>query len=425
MATVQEMAQATQAVIPNNGNPNTVYNNAGYQIPQSPWTTNTIRPAANYTPNAGGPLPTLSNQRVDYTQGGGGWTAPANSPTVDGTINQYLNPTVPTGWGGGATTNPTQPSQPTGPTQPQTPDTSNFQWVVMNGKIPGKNQQLYDNDPRYKAAWDQAVKEHESQFKKGYNEDSGVDAIENRLKQLYTQLNGVAPTTPVTGGGGSGGSWTGGIPYDGSQDKLNAYAKEINNIVSSGNVTVNTNRGWAQGTAGDESKLGAALNATVDKWSASLAGLGQNVTSSNFMQFMDAVTEPLLPGNLYMSELGAMNTANVAYAIMNRTFPGLGSVVSKIAKAIPENAPSWLQSVKNFFLEGDFQQAANAIYKQLDEETKTGLANKPFSVGGGGGYDSGFSIRPGAGGMGGWGSGVPISNLNDPFRKGIVTVGAK
>ena len=52
MATVQEMAQATQAVIPNNGNPNTVYNNVGYQIPQSPWTTNTISPAANYTPNA-------------------------------------------------------------------------------------------------------------------------------------------------------------------------------------------------------------------------------------------------------------------------------------------------------------------------------------------------------------------------------------
>jgi hypothetical protein len=53
------------------------------------------------------------------------------------------------------------------------------------GNIPTANPQLYASDPSYRAAWDQAVLEHQRGFGKGYTKDSSFDAIQNRLQQLY------------------------------------------------------------------------------------------------------------------------------------------------------------------------------------------------------------------------------------------------
>lgn len=55
---------------------------------------------------------------------------------------------------------------------------------------PSVNAQLYGSDPAYKQAWDQAVAEHQSQWGKPYQADSSVDAINNRVTQLYSQFGG-------------------------------------------------------------------------------------------------------------------------------------------------------------------------------------------------------------------------------------------
>jgi len=55
---------------------------------------------------------------------------------------------------------------------------------------PSVNSQLYGSDPAYKQAWDQAVAEHQSQWGKPYQADSSVDAINNRVTQLYSQFGG-------------------------------------------------------------------------------------------------------------------------------------------------------------------------------------------------------------------------------------------
>lgn len=428
MASIQEMAQATQAVIPNNGNPNTVYNNAGFPIPQSGWTTNTVSPAANYTPGASGPLPALPTQRADYTQGGGGWTAPANSPTLEGTLGKYINPVVPTGWGGGPIdpTKPTPevPTTPTQPTQPSVPDTSNWQWIVKNNKgVPGKNEQLYANDPIYRRAYDEVAQNHRNNFNKDYTKDSDANALSSHIQELYMKYS-------AEGGGGTpSGSWTGGTVGGGgggsgsATNNFGQYTGAVNDLISGNNVVLNPDRGWAQGTGGDPNKLGEAINSTIDRWTNSLAGLGQNITSSSMMKFLDAVTEPFIPGNLYMSELGKANMANVTKAVMNKVVPGIGTLVGKIAEAIPANAPAWLQKIKNFFLEGKFQEAANEIYKKMDEETMNDLATRPFTgkdekpkYGGGGGSSiGGFG---GGSWIGGWGGSSGLGG-----RTGTVTVG--
>jgi hypothetical protein len=56
--------------------------------------------------------------------------------------------------------------------------------------VPVVNSQLYGSDPAYKKAWDQAVAEHQNQWGKAYQADSSVDAINNRVTQLYSQFGG-------------------------------------------------------------------------------------------------------------------------------------------------------------------------------------------------------------------------------------------
>lgn len=56
--------------------------------------------------------------------------------------------------------------------------------------VPTVNSALYQSDAAYKQAWDQAVAEHYSQFKKNYQGDSSLSAINSRLNTLYSQYGG-------------------------------------------------------------------------------------------------------------------------------------------------------------------------------------------------------------------------------------------
>ena len=386
---IQPYAQSATPSSANNGNPNTVYNapQTGASRPLQGWSIQ--QPAAANL--------NLNNTAQGAAQMAGdlirenGWMAPEQSQPIN-----VPKLTVPEGWmstpptmgqtdsntGGGSTTTPVK-------------DTSGFQWVVMNGKVPGMNQNLYNTDPAYKAAWDQTAREHDARFKKSYTKDSSPQAIEQRLKDLYSQFGngGGSSSTPQTGTGtgSAGSSVTQGAPL--SQETQ----QWVNNITSGGTPVINMNKGWASGSNGDTAKIGEALTNAAN----SFASLGDNITESSAMQFLDAITEPYMPGNLYLSELGQTNVQGVLKSVMNMAIPGLGTLASKIATAIPDSATGLLGKIRDWVKEGNFNELANKVFKgaRKDNESKVESGNldasqRPSGGGGGGGM--------GTGGAGGW-----------------------
>ena len=386
---IQPFAQANTPSSVNNGNPATVYNTpqTGAQRPLQGWTID--QPAAanlNLSNTASGAV----QQANDLIQNNG-WVAPQQTNTV-----QTPQLTVPDGWMGGvATPTPTPPTTTTPPTTNQ-PDTSSWQWVVMNGRVPGMNQQLYNSDPNYKRAWDQAVAEHNSQFNKSYNKDSNAQVIEQRLKDLYSQFSsGSAPVGTGTAGGNAGGWVSGG--GGGQTAGSNATQQWVNNLASGGVPVVNMNRGWASSTGGDASKMSNALSSITDRFTS----MGGKFDSGSAMQFLDAITEPFLPGNLYLSELGQVNSQEVLKSIMNHAVPGLGSLAQRLAASIPDSVGGLLGKIRDWVKDGQFNELANEVYKGVrkDSENKVnkGGLDASQTTGGGGGSSVG------GGGMGtGW-----------------------
>ena len=392
---IQPLAQANTPSGVNNGNPNTVYNTpqTGAQRPLQGWTID--QPAAANL-NIGNTAQGAVNQAQSLIQNNG-WVAPQQTNTI--TMPQL---TVPEGWmsqapGVGLPTTPGD-SQPA--PSPSPVDTSGWQWVVMNGKVPGMNQNLYNTDPNYKRAWDQAVAEHSNQFKKNYNKDSNAKVIEDRLKALYSQYSSGPSQSPGTGTGTapSGGGWIGGSGGSGVNQSTQQW---VNSIASGGVPVVDMNRGWASTTGGDPAKTSQAISNIVSNFS----NMGSNFNASNAMQFLDAITEPFLPGNLYMSELGKVNVQNVMKSVLNQVIPGVGTLAQKIAQSIPDSVGGLLGKIRDWVKEGKFEELANDVYKgtREDSEKKVETGNLDAtgpSRGSGGGGGRGGSLGGGVGG--GW-----------------------
>jgi len=87
---IQPIAQDRQATIPNNGNPNTVYNRAATAAPVQGWAANPITPAANFNGTDAGATIAASNQNIATN----GWVAPAASTVAQGQGVLQL----PAGW---------------------------------------------------------------------------------------------------------------------------------------------------------------------------------------------------------------------------------------------------------------------------------------------------------------------------------------
>lgn len=393
---IQPLAQANTPSGVNNGNPNTVYNTpqTGAQRPLQGWTID--QPVAanlNLSNTAQGAV-----QQANSLIQNNGWVAPQQTNTVE-----VPKLTVPEGWMsqapsiGQGTGNTGGTGGTGGTTTPAPVDTSSWQWVVMNGKVPGMNQNLYNTDPNYKRAWDQAVAEHSNQFKKNYNKDSNAKAIEDRLKSLYSQFTsggtsgGTTATAPSAGGASTPGSANGWVGGNGQQ----TTQQWVNNLSAGGVPVVDASKGWASTGGGDPAKTSQAISNIVSNFS----NLGSKIDSSSAMQFLDAITEPFLPGNLYMSELGEVNMPNVLKSVLNQVVPGVGTLAQKIAAAIPDSATGMLGKIRDWVKEGKFDELANNVYKgaRKDSEKKVETGNLDASqktTGGGGG-----------GGGGGWMSG--------------------
>lgn len=448
---IQPIAQDAQRTIPNNGNPNTVYNRAPTGAPVTGWAANPITPAANY--NGTNAAQAITDGEAAIANGG--WVAPVADPNVkqgQGILQ------LPAGWADKIQN--FTPSAPA-PTAPAAPAYDlNKQWTVMDGKTPRKNNDLYNSDPAYRAAWDQIFAEHNARMGKSI-EDSRSDAtsMNNALQAYYKMYydNGWRPDTTYIQSGGKQGNIQGVnstataetyAPYANNTRANNTGTMGVaNNVMGSGSTTggaggngtgqtgggaggfiglgnktldANTTNsaikyatdtpeprpsGWNQ----DASKsVTENLNSFFDK---SIAALGNNATADSIMKVLDAITEPFLPGNLYMSELGKVNMPNVLAAVMNKVLPGAGTLAKWLADKIPDNATGMLGKLRDWVRNGKFEKAANEIYKQYDMDKAQDIA-----IGGGGG---------GAGDMGGGWSGGGWTNVGSFGDRGEGGSGGK
>lgn len=452
---IQPMAQDAQSTIPNNGNPNTVYNVAPTgAAPTTGWVQAPITPAANYSGINVGDAINNSNEQIKNT----GWAPPAPDPNATPAGQGLM--TLPTGWAESIknfqpkTTEQVNQGSSGGTNTPAPSYDLNKQWIVMDGNVPRKNANLYANDEAYRAAWDQINAEYGAREKGRSIEQksSGAQDMANALRMYYQmyhdnqwrpdaayisstgktgsvmgtnsqlggdyysktdpkgwarlqQNNAAAGSTSVGGGGG-----TAGVSGDGRTVNGIDLGAVAGMITSSNGAT--SNRGWnSDATKSVGENLSNYFNNAVNS-------LTSSNTAGNIMNVLDKITEPFLPGNLYMSELGKVNMPNVVSAIMNQVVPGLGTLGKWIADKIPQDAGGLLGKIRDFFQNGKFQEAANEIYKNYDMEKAQQAA-----IGGGGGGGGDGWVGGGNAGLGGWGGwgGVPVVDGRGGLGGGGVT----
>lgn len=415
---IQPIAQSTQAVSPNNGNPNTVYNRAAPAAPVQGWASNPITPAANYQGIDVNNVMAQSNAAIAQN----GWAAPAPSSTTQGQGVMQL----PTGWAEAIygfvpkaeTPTPTTPT----PTTPTPTIDSSTKWVIVDGKgVPGMNTDLYQNDAAYKQAYDETLAIHQKRYGKGYTNKSNVSVLTSDLQRAYDRIKSAnaaaanpSPTTPTNSGSdvGTGGGWAtgGGVSTGGGNINLGSV---VSHIESSGGVPAT--KGWNSGGGDVETNLSTAVSNTLGK-------LNSSSTASNILQALDVLTEPFLPGNMYMSELGSVNMPNVLTSVLNSVVPGLGNLGKWLASKIPQDSTGLLGKIRDFFQKGEFQNAANQIYKDYDMEKA-----QEYAISGSGGDGGGGGLSQG--GLSGINNGNGFTDYGEKFTNGghgmtgTVTVG--
>lgn len=429
---IQSIAQANP-VSANNGNPNTVYNTAAGAVGAIPaqnlgpgWNGNLqIAPAANLAP--------LALQRSDWAAPTTGW---------EGDLVKQQNAaqvTIPQNWADilknqtpAATPTPVTPTPVTPTPTPAQPTVT--PWTVPSGLILGGNKKpqvnaaLYANDPAYKAAWDELAAFHKYSPDKAFTRGEDVNKLYSHLTELYskyktqqtqTNANGSPVTggqqaseTPVKAGSGLGNGLTAtGTPLIDSG--LQEFAGNIGNGITGAGA-----KGWNSNSSSPAQSASNLSNAISNGIAAVSNGTG------TLMQMFDAISEPWLPGNLYMSQTGKMNTANIVKMLGNIAVPGLGSLAGLIASKIPDSVSpdSVLGQIRDFFIQGKMDEWANAIKDDLDKNYDKAAKDSEKQLAAlAGGYGGGSEGSGGGGAAsGGWGFGS--AGEGGSARTGSVTV---
>lgn len=167
-------------------------------------------------------------------------------------------------------------------------------------------------------------------------------------------------TTPVIGRGndeqnGSGVMNPQGIP--------NPYV----NVPSGGNTNASLNL----------TNIGQTLTNVIQQ---AQEGLGFGEDGFSLGQFLDAITEPFLPGNFYNGQLGTLNKANTVKGVLNMVIPGGGNLAGFLASKIPSTWSSnqggfkgFMAKIRDFFQQGKFEEAFDAIAQQEAADRGSGL----------------------------------------------------
>lgn len=184
--------------------------------------------------------------------------------------------------------------------------------------------------------------------------------------------------TPVTGGG-SGMGAAGGNPVS---------------------INVGSALGGSSGTISSRpvGEISAGLSNLADSISR---GMGFKGRDGKFdpMQFLDAITEAIIPGDLYNANVGKANWPNAVKAVLNTVIPGLGKVAEWLISKLPDGNP-----IKEWLEQGKLQDLVDEAYEPES------YMNAPQTSGGGGGrFGAGLDN---VGGSSLHGLGVPVHNLN-------------
>lgn len=180
-------------------------------------------------------------------------------------------------------------------------------------------------------------------------------------------------TAPVGGGGGGGSTgiygpdlWAGGTTGGGGGGGSGP---------SGGNPFTNETGGLNLGG------IGSAFTNLINTTRSNL-GVGQEGFSMG--QFLDAITEPFLPGDFYNGQLqNGLNKAEVTKGVLNMVVPGGGNLAAWLASKIPSDSTGFLGKIRDFFARGEISQAMDAIEKQKNIDTANGKdpRNNPYATG--------------------------------------------
>lgn len=166
----------------------------------------------------------------------------------------------------------------------------------------------------------------------------------------------------------------------------------ISGFGQNGTATVRGTNGNTFSTRPAES----VANGLRDLASNAAQGMGFNGRDGQFdvNQFLDAVTQVFLPGDLYNANVGSWNGLNVATSLMNSVVPGLGRVATWLIDQLPQGNAlrSWMQ--RNII--------QNNVDDALNRNNYLDFPQGDRSGGGGlGGFGTGLEGRTGGGGGGG------------------------
>lgn len=203
-------------------------------------------------------------------------------------------------------------------------------------------------------------------------------------------------TAPPPAGGGTGGngmtSGGAGGPFGGG-----LFGGSGVTVVGTGFTDANTGATLQDGNGNRVStrplnSVMSGLNSVVDR---ATSGLGFNGRDGNFdvNQFLDAITQVILPGDLYNSNVGKWNTLNIAKAVLNSFVPKLGNLAEILVSKLPDGNP-----LKEWVRKNILQNSVDdAIENVMDAPQTTpsggegGGGSRPGSVIWGGGWGGGAS----------------------------------
>lgn len=193
-------------------------------------------------------------------------------------------------------------------------------------------------------------------------------------------------TTPLGGNGGTGLT----DPAPGSSIGQGG--------LGAGGVIPTTTGAWLGGTSGNGYthggstfgnpssglNLGTIGSAFENILNTARTNLGVGQEGFSLGQFLDAVTEPFLPGDFYNGQLQqGVNKPAAVTGVLNMVIPGVGNLADFLASKIPSSATGFLGRVRDFFARGDIQQGVDEIYRQaaIDEANGKNPRTNPYAGG--------------------------------------------
>lgn len=219
------------------------------------------------------------------------------------------------------------------------------------------------------------------------------------------------PTVPSVGGRGS--SPESELNLGGGSLGPGAWGPGVITVGTGGDTFLDTGSGTLR-----LNPINSIMNGLNDVLDSAMNGLGFNGADGrfDFNQFLDAITEAFLPGDLYNANVGSWNSLNIATSLLNAVFSipgtdfGLGNFAQWLIDKLPEGnfIRQWMQ--QNVVQNNADEAKDPDSYLNVPQTTPGDRAQRRRDRGGGGGGGGG-SLGGGSWGGGGTGGFSGIVNV--------------